>query len=226
MNCLPATFYVVAGQIGQSGRLTEDNLRTLARERNEIGSHGYTHRSLVRLKRNELKDELEKSKKALSAYGARTFSYPFGCFDSRVVAEVAHYYDSARSYNTDVLPNRRSPLNRYSLSSFPVEGRFQTRIQPGTRDFIFSRDSLQSDAWFIITLHGRVSVDSLRIASTLKRSNLTKEQLQAYLRYVRARLSIRQQGVFLRYFERFCSFLADNKDNITVTTVSGALEQF
>jgi peptidoglycan/xylan/chitin deacetylase (PgdA/CDA1 family) len=201
-------------------------LRTLADEGNEIGSHGYTHRSLVRLKPDQLKDELEKSKKELSPYRARIFSYPFGHFDSRSIEEVARYYDSARTYGTDVVANGVAHLNKYALKSFPVEGRFQTRIKPGARDFVFSQDNLQSNDWFIITLHGQISVNSLRLASLLRRPRLTKEQLQSDFRYLRARLLIRQREGFLRNFEQFCSFLADNEDTILVATVSEALERF
>lgn len=224
-NRLPATFYVVTSQIGQSGKLTPRGLDTLAQEKNEIGSHGHTHRSLPKLGLIELRDELEKSKETLTAFGVRSFSYPFGHLDDRIVEEVARHYDSGRAYSTDVIANRRDHLTRYVLRSFPIEGRFQTRIQPGARDFIFSRDSSRSDAWFIITMHGQVSVNFSRIASKFRRSNLKKEQLASNLGYIRGRLSVRQQD-FLPNFERFCSFLDDNDDTITVTTVSGALEQF
>ena len=224
-HALPATFYVIASEIGLPGRLTESDLRSLSEEGNEIGSHGYTHRSLVTLKPDQLKDELEKSKRALSRYGVRTLSYPFGRFDSRVVIEVARYYDSARTYSIEMLSNRKTPLNRYSLHSFPVEGRFQTRIQPQSHDFIFSGKNLRSEAWFIITLHGQVSVNPWRVAYTLMRSP-TKEQLQSYFGYAGARLFSRHQGYFLQNFQKLCCFLAANDDTITVSTVSQTLDQF
>jgi len=207
-----------------SGKLTESDLDLLVKEGNEIGSHGYSHRSLVRLRRDELKNELAKSKALLSTYGVTSFSYPFGCLDGRIVAEVSRYYDSARTYARGILPNRRIHLNRYSLSSFPIEGQFQTRIIPGTPDFIFSKSNLQSDSWFIITIHGRVSVNLSRIMSVFRLSNLTKEQLESYLHDVEMRLLVRHRH-FLANFTQFCAFLVDNKDAITVTTVSAALQK-
>jgi peptidoglycan/xylan/chitin deacetylase (PgdA/CDA1 family) len=222
-NRFPATFYIVASEIDVPGKLSTGILQTLVRENNEIGSHGFTHRSLLRLRRNELRNELERSQDVLSRFGARSFAYPFGHFNESIAAEVARYYDSARAYSPAMIVNRAGSLQRYALKSFPIEGRFQPRIQPETSEFMLSRNLLQSDAWFIITIHGQTSINLSRISSAFSQTNLSWEQWCSYMRDIRSRMSCGRNG-FFRHFDMFCSRLSDEK--VTVTTVTQALQLF
>lgn len=54
----------------------------------EIGSHTCTHRVLSRLRDDELRDELERSRAAVLAHaeGCRSISYPLGELDDRAIA--------------------------------------------------------------------------------------------------------------------------------------------
>jgi len=218
-HAFPATFYVVAGNIGLPGKLTAENLRDLAKEGNEIGSHGWTHRSLPSLGGTELRNELERSREALKGFGARTFSYPYGHYDGRVASEVALYYDAACAYGPAIVPNKAASLDRYALCSFPVEGRLQSRLDPRAPEYLLCQKDMDSNCWFIITLHGRTSI-RFGIRTILSRTD--RFRARAYINYIGARLS-RVHDLILTHFERFCQHLA--RENITVLTVSEGLEQ-
>jgi peptidoglycan/xylan/chitin deacetylase (PgdA/CDA1 family) len=96
-----ATFYVCPGLWGarfpdvpgEPGRLvTEAEARELHASGMELGSHALSHVDLRRLDDSKLADELSGSKLALeriTGRPCRTFAYPFGLYDARVVAAVA-----------------------------------------------------------------------------------------------------------------------------------------
>jgi len=218
----PATFYVVASDIGLPGRLSIDNLHALVDDGNEIGSHGWTHKSLLGFRTIELDNELERSRDLLKRFGTKAFAYPYGHYDSRVAPEVARYYDSARAYSLEVVPNRADSLQRYALHSFSVEGKFRSRIDIQAPQYFLSRkDTIDSNCWFILTFHGRTSI---RFASKaiLDRANLTREQGRAYINDIRARLSSTRCHI-VRDFEKLCAHLAHER--ITVVTVSRGLQE-
>jgi peptidoglycan/xylan/chitin deacetylase (PgdA/CDA1 family) len=93
-----ATFYVCPGLWGAQfadapgapGRLvTEAEARDLYEAGMELGSHSLSHMDLRRLDDAALADELRESKLALervTGRPCRTFAYPFGLYDDRVVA--------------------------------------------------------------------------------------------------------------------------------------------
>ena len=83
--------------------MTRDEIATLAREGNEIGSHSVSHPDLTTVTDpQKLADEFVNSKNVLEAIpgvGAiRNFAYPFGTYDARVIAAAEKAgYRSGRS---------------------------------------------------------------------------------------------------------------------------------
>jgi peptidoglycan/xylan/chitin deacetylase (PgdA/CDA1 family) len=71
-------------------------------ERNEIGSHGMTHRDLTKLHPDELMFELKKSKEMLENITGRpvnSFAYPYGFFNNRLINAVIECgYINARTF--------------------------------------------------------------------------------------------------------------------------------
>lgn len=63
----------------------------------EIGSHGVTHRSLLRLNDEEIATELEESKKILEEkFGTVTsYAYPYGDYSDYIMKQVKKYYLNA-----------------------------------------------------------------------------------------------------------------------------------
>jgi peptidoglycan/xylan/chitin deacetylase (PgdA/CDA1 family) len=98
---LRATFYPCPGWWGGSHPLVsgdearllgEDGARALHEAGMELGSHSLTHPDLRGLDDAELARELQGSKAAIeevTGAACRTFAYPYGLYDERVVAAVA-----------------------------------------------------------------------------------------------------------------------------------------
>jgi peptidoglycan/xylan/chitin deacetylase (PgdA/CDA1 family) len=102
-----ATVFVPAGEIGGSNRwdgakgfprreiMSEDELREIAADGMEIGSHGWAHRSLPECSDAEAREELVRSRERLHALGhaADVFAYPHGHYSqtSKELVAAAGY---------------------------------------------------------------------------------------------------------------------------------------
>jgi peptidoglycan/xylan/chitin deacetylase (PgdA/CDA1 family) len=98
---VPATFYVCPGLWGQThpdvrggaGALMDAEAAGALHARGfELGAHSLTHRDLRLLHDAALEEEIRGSKlqvEAITGRPCRTFAYPFGLYDDRVVAAVA-----------------------------------------------------------------------------------------------------------------------------------------
>lgn len=77
--------------------LSIEELYELQKNGWEIGSHGVTHRSLLRLNDEELTKELEESKKILeNKFGPiNSYAYPYGDYSEYVMKQVRKYYSNA-----------------------------------------------------------------------------------------------------------------------------------
>lgn len=77
--------------------LSIEELYELKKHGWEIGSHGVTHRSLLRLNDEELTMELEESKRILeNKFGPVTsYAYPYGDYSEYVMNQVRKYYLNA-----------------------------------------------------------------------------------------------------------------------------------
>lgn len=96
-----------------------DELRELAREGVEIGSHGVDHLNLRRTFGATMTRELVESRETLErelGVAVKSFCYPQAKYDSRAAREVARYYDSAV-----VAGGRRyTGGDRHRVPRFPV----------------------------------------------------------------------------------------------------------
>lgn len=113
------TFSCITGQIGQSNRLSEAQMREMINAGHEFISHSHTHRDLTTLTESELHDEFEKSKKILQSFGlsGNHLAYPNGVFNKQVVNVAQKYFDSALV--TDTWLNQ-SPLSTYAIGRIGV----------------------------------------------------------------------------------------------------------
>ncbi len=85
-----ASYYVVAGQIGQRHDLDADQLRALTAAGEEIGNHTMRHVRLARRFHAVVAGEIDDASAAIAAItGHRpvTFAYPFGSWDSDIAAD-------------------------------------------------------------------------------------------------------------------------------------------
>jgi peptidoglycan/xylan/chitin deacetylase (PgdA/CDA1 family) len=119
-NNLHATFYVVSGFTNSNGYMSDDQLRDLYNDGNEIGGHTLSHVKLSDVRGEELKREVCQDRSNLVAYGFEviSFAYPFGHYDdeaSQVVRDCGYGNARGVSDGPEVLP----PVNGYGLRAMP-----------------------------------------------------------------------------------------------------------
>jgi len=109
---LRATFFVLAGRIGQREYLSPDHILALREAGMGIGSHGWGHVDLRRTTDAQLAQEADASRERLSEVTGEPidcFAIPFGSYDRRVLRNLRSY---RTVYTSDA---RRAPRSGWLL---------------------------------------------------------------------------------------------------------------
>ena len=119
-NNLRATFYIVSGFTNTNGYMTDDQVRDLYNDGNEIGGHTLNHVNLPDFRGADLDREVCDDRSNLLAYGfdVVSFAYPYGHFDDVSRQAVINCgYSNARgvSGGPDTIP----PLDAHDLKAMP-----------------------------------------------------------------------------------------------------------
>jgi peptidoglycan/xylan/chitin deacetylase (PgdA/CDA1 family) len=100
---LTATFFIVAGRLGEPGFVDDTGVRTLVDAGMAIGCHGMHHRPWQRLDGQALEEELADARRLLEEVAGHPIteaSCPFGAYDRRVLRTLReHRY--RRAYTSD-----------------------------------------------------------------------------------------------------------------------------
>ncbi|RLI98050.1 MAG: hypothetical protein DRO99_01685 [Candidatus Aenigmatarchaeota archaeon] len=191
-----ATFYITTSQIGMKGKMGWDELRGLHDNGHEIGSHTHTHPHMTMLRPRLLEDELAKSRKILEKFGARSFAYPAGDYDKRVVDAVKRHYESARTY-TD--------------KGFNTSGSDPFLLRSADSDML---GRLRDREWAILVYHGPNTVPRAHLAAWLLRSKLHRSaRNRTFLSSIRGMAKgneiSRDDAMGIRGFEEVCRTIKD-----------------
>jgi peptidoglycan/xylan/chitin deacetylase (PgdA/CDA1 family) len=122
---LPATFYIISGKLGPYwGHVTEDEIRRMAAEGFEIGSHTVNHPDLTTVDPTTLSYELAFSKlqleTILNAPGSVTdFAYPDGATNANVEAACLKVYTTCRGFGGEGTDDP-STMNRSDIQTFGI----------------------------------------------------------------------------------------------------------
>jgi peptidoglycan/xylan/chitin deacetylase (PgdA/CDA1 family)/GT2 family glycosyltransferase len=122
---IPAVLYVVRDWIGEPGFLNADQIKSLARDGWEIGSHSLSHPWLTTLGEERQREEIVASRSALSDVAGNppeTFAYPYGDCDAtswRLAEEAG--YAAALGVKKGYAYLHTSPFN---LPRFVISGRW------------------------------------------------------------------------------------------------------
>ena len=132
---LEASFFVLAGKFQQPGYLTPTQVRELAGEGFQIGSHGLNHVDWTGADDRELADELSGSKSILEEVVGRpvaSAASPFGLYDRRVLNALrrAGYRDVYSSDGSARL-SKAWPTPRYSVQGGLDAGRLVETVRHG-----------------------------------------------------------------------------------------------
>jgi len=150
-NNLHATFYIVSGFTNSNGYMTDDQLRDLYNDGNEIGGHTLNHTYLPDVHGADLNREVCQDRSNLLAYGFKvtSFAYPFGHYnDEAKQAVIDCGYNNARSVSggPDMIP----PADAYALRAMPYIVK-DTRFQKMTR--YVTEVEADGGGWVIFVFH-------------------------------------------------------------------------
>ncbi|HEX4814804.1 MAG TPA: polysaccharide deacetylase family protein [Nonomuraea sp.] len=100
---LRGEFFVLAGLIGEPGRLTTDGVAELARAGMRVGSHGWEHRDWRRLDPVQIHEELSAAHQVISdlcGHPVTRVAIPFGSYDRHVLGRL-RTIGVTRAYTSD-----------------------------------------------------------------------------------------------------------------------------
>jgi peptidoglycan/xylan/chitin deacetylase (PgdA/CDA1 family) len=100
---LTGEFYVLAGRLGEPGRLTADGVRELVSAGMLVGSHGWAHRDWRRISSAQATQEITEAHRLLGELTGRIVSQvaiPFGSYDRRVL-RMLREAGVVRAYTSD-----------------------------------------------------------------------------------------------------------------------------
>lgn len=134
---VPATLFVDTGRLdGPRPALTRAELRTMAGEGLEVGSHTVSHVNATRVSDRELADELTRSARDLEeivGHRPKGFAYPFGRYDgraSRLVREAGYDYAcTCRQDRTNRPGDDPLLLSRVEVNRGDVGSRFVRKLR-------------------------------------------------------------------------------------------------
>lgn len=88
---LGAEFFLLAGRLGEEGRLDAADVRELVGAGMRVGSHGWAHRDWRRLDETTAREEIDEAPRLLKRVTGRPIdrvAVPFGSYDRRVLARL------------------------------------------------------------------------------------------------------------------------------------------
>lgn len=149
---LKATFYVNAATIDSRGYMTKSNLRTLAQNGQEVGSHLYNHTSIVTLNVSQLEQQITTNNNTLrqilgSNYQVNSFASPYGAYTSNALNTVMQRHQSHRT--TDGRFNTKTNFNARQIHAVLVNSDTTTAQVKSWIDY-----ARQSRAWLVLVYHG------------------------------------------------------------------------
>ena len=130
---MTATLFVISAYIGQSNRwnpkacydvnhLSWEELRLWQKAGCDIGGHTHTHHCMTRLNVQEMHEAVYTNKRLLEEHlqtKMRTFSYPYGAYNSLAREVVSEHYELAFALDNGDLDARMHRYTLYRLSVSP-----------------------------------------------------------------------------------------------------------
>lgn len=122
-----ATFFVITSWVGQADALSWTEIKEMSEAGMAVGSHSITHPHLDTLSDENLKNEVENSKKVLEENLGKTvdfIAYPAGFYNDKVIQAVknAGYIGAVGVYKII----SQSPKYRWSIRRFHVDNNLES----------------------------------------------------------------------------------------------------
>jgi len=144
-----STQFIITDLIGQTGYMTQANVKTLYTDGQEVASHTVTHTDLTSETAAQVTTELSQSQQSLVSWtGAPVtdFAYPYGLYNSSVMTSVEKYYSAARGVE-DAL-NSKDNFNAYDIR---VQNLFNTTTPAQVADWVAQAQA--TNTWLVLVYH-------------------------------------------------------------------------
>jgi peptidoglycan/xylan/chitin deacetylase (PgdA/CDA1 family) len=172
-----STQFIITDLIGNSGYLTKAEIQSLNTAGNEIASHTVTHDDLTQETTAQLQTEMSQSQatlKTITGTSPTDLAYPYGLYNSAVIAATKPYYVAARGVEDGL--NSKDNFNAYDLK---VQNVYNTTTTAQIADWVSQAQA--TDTWLILVYH---SVNPN--AGTSGIYNVTPTQLTAQLNAIKS----------------------------------------
>jgi peptidoglycan/xylan/chitin deacetylase (PgdA/CDA1 family) len=115
-------FFIMTVSLNRPNYMTKEQVRTLAEDGNEIGSHTWDHRNVKQFKEDDWLTQIDKPTKQLSAITGkpiRYFAYPFGLWNPPAIPELKKRGFVA-AFQLSIARDEKDPL--YTIRRIIVPG--------------------------------------------------------------------------------------------------------
>jgi peptidoglycan/xylan/chitin deacetylase (PgdA/CDA1 family) len=172
-----STQFIITDLLGQSGYLTDAEVKDLYTAGNEIASHTVTHDDLTQETAAELKAEMAPSQTTLqNITGAKVndMAYPYGLYNTAVLTATEKVYTAARGVEDGY--NSKDNFNPFDLKVQNVD---DTTTTAQIADWVAQAQA--TNTWLILVYHS-VNPD----AATAGQYNVTPTQLNEQLAAIKS----------------------------------------
>lgn len=124
---MPATFFITTNWVGKNDFMAWAQIKEMSDAGMEIGSHALSHPHLSDLSDEQLKKELENSKKIIEEQTGKTadlLAYPGGDYDNRVI-EATKKAGYTAAFGVYKIINQ-TPKYRYSIRRFHADDNLES----------------------------------------------------------------------------------------------------
>jgi peptidoglycan/xylan/chitin deacetylase (PgdA/CDA1 family) len=132
---LKAEFFVLAGRLGEKGRLDSADVRTLVEAGMPVNSHGWAHRDWRRVSEAEAREEFVDAPRVLGELVGRPVTrvaIPFGSYDRHVLRRLREA-GASLVYNSDAVRVRGDEWLQARVSIGPdLDAAWLSRTLDGT----------------------------------------------------------------------------------------------
>ena len=144
-----STQFIITDVLGQTGYLTNAEVKDLYTSGNEIASHTVTHDDLTQETAAAVQTEMSQSQttlKSITGVKPTDVAYPYGLYNTTVTSAAAKYYTAARGVEDGY--NSKDNFNAYDLKAQNV---YDTTTTAQLSDWIAQAQA--TDTWLILVYH-------------------------------------------------------------------------
>jgi peptidoglycan/xylan/chitin deacetylase (PgdA/CDA1 family) len=144
-----STDYIITGDINTTGYMTNAQVKALAQDGEEIGSHTVTHDDMLTETPAQYDSELSQSKAQLQSWTGQTINnlaFPNGLYNKAITTDTAKYYTTARGVEDGL-----NSKDNYNIYDIKVQNIYNTTTTAQVADWV--KQAQATDTWLVLVYH-------------------------------------------------------------------------